>query len=399
MESSAASSGCKLDYRDYGVLYIDDEPGNLEAFQDEFEEFFTILTASSGPEGLKIVQQRPVQLVLADQRMPKMSGVQVLEEIRRLDPRILRILVTAYADIEVVIDAINKGQVYRYFRKPWEHEDIRTGIMRGLDHYQADRDRERLNAERIENMKKMIRSNRLAAVGTMVAGLVHEIRNPMVAIQSFFQLLPKKWDDKDFLRRYLEIAQGEANRIESLLENMLGFARPARPILRACDLNALVERNIQLLEFQARRKGIQVDFQKDPDLPPAFADPSQMLQVIQNLGLNAIQAMESKGVLLFRTSLREQEKEGFWVGLEVQDTGPGIRAGDLEKVFDPFYTTKADGTGLGLSIAYQIVNEHGGRLEVESEPGKGTVFRVCLPVFDAEKQTHVLCSGASELRE
>jgi len=391
MEESARP----LDYKKYNILYVDDEPGNLEAFRDEFEEYFTILTAPTGPEGLQIIRERPIQLVLVDQRMPRMTGVQVLEEIRRADSRILRILVTAYADIEVVIDAINKGRVYRYFKKPWDHEDIRTGIMRGLDYYQGERERERLHAERIENMKKMIRSNRLAAVGTMVAGLVHEIRNPMVAIQSFLQLLPRKWDDKDFLRKYLEIAQGEANRIESLLENMLSFARPSRPVLRDCDLNALVGKNIQLLEFQARRKSIQLEFQKDVDLPSAFADPSQILQVLQNLGLNAVQAMEPKGKLLFRTFSREGEKDALWVGVEVRDTGPGIPPEDLEKIFDPFFTTKAEGTGLGLSIAYQIINEHEGRIEVESKLGTGTTFFVRLPAYDAKIQGSRLCAAVN----
>ena len=391
MEESARP----LDYKKYNILYVDDEPGNLEAFRDEFEEYFTILTAPTGPEGLQIIRERPIQLVLVDQRMPRMTGVQVLEEIRRADSRILRILVTAYADIEVVIDAINKGRVYRYFKKPWDHEDIRTGIMRGLDYYQGERERERLHAERIENMKKMIRSNRLAAVGTMVAGLVHEIRNPMVAIQSFLQLLPRKWDDKDFLRKYLEIAQGEANRIESLLENMLSFARPSRPVLRDCDLNALVGKNIQLLEFQARRKSIQVEFQKDVDLPSAFADPSQILQVLQNLGLNAVQAMEPKGKLLFRTFSREGEKDALWVGVEVRDTGPGISPEDLEKIFDPFFTTRAEGTGLGLSIAYQIINEHEGRIEVESKLGTGTTFFVHLPAYDAKIQGSRLCAAVN----
>ena len=221
-----------LDYGKYPILYVDDEVENLEAFQDEFEEYFTIHTAVTGAEGVRLLAQEPIALVLADQRMPVMSGVEVLEQAQKIDPRILRILITAYADIEVVIDSINKGNVYRYFKKPWEHEDIRTGVMRGIEHYHSTRERERLQAEKIENMKKMVRSNRLAAVGTMVSGLVHEIRNPMVAIQSFLQLMPRKMEDRDFLMRYVQIAQGEADRIEKLLENMLSFARPARPVLR-----------------------------------------------------------------------------------------------------------------------------------------------------------------------
>jgi two-component system probable response regulator PhcQ len=369
-----------LDYRRYPVLYVDDEVENLEAFRDEFEEYFTIHTAVTGAEGVRMLAQEPIALVLADQRMPVMSGVEVLEQAQRIDPRILRILITAYADIEVVIDSINKGNVYRYFKKPWEHEDIRTGVMRGIEHYHSTRERERLQAEKIENMKKMVRSNRLAAVGTMVSGLVHEIRNPMVAIQSFLQLMPRKMEDREFLMRYVRIAQGEADRIEKLLENMLSFARPARPVLRLCDMNELVDRTIQLLDFQARRTNIRVAFEKYSSLPAVYTDPNQMAQVLQNLGMNALQAMERSGELTFRTFLVEGGRGGARVALEIRDTGPGIHPDHLDKVFDPFFTTKDDGTGLGLSISYQIVNEHKGMLEVVSRPGEGTTFTITLPV-------------------
>ncbi len=374
----------RLDYKRYPILYIDDEVENLEAFQDEFEDDFTIHTAATGEEGLHLLTREPIALVLADQRMPVMSGVEVLERAQQIDPRILRILITAYADIEVVIDSINKGNVYRYFKKPWEHEDIRTGVMRGIEHYHSARERERLQAEKIENMKKMVRSNRLAAVGTMVSGLVHEIRNPMVAIQSFLQLMPRKMEDREFLKRYVRIAQGEADRIERLLENMLSFARPARPVLRVCDMNELVDRTLQLLEFQARRTSIRLTFQKEPSLPMAFMDPNQMTQVLQNLGMNALQAMERSGELTFRTYLAKDRPDGPRAALEIRDTGPGIRAEHLDKVFDPFFTTKDEGTGLGLSIAYQIVNEHGGTLQAASVPGEGTTFTITLPLAEAQ---------------
>jgi signal transduction histidine kinase len=380
-----------LDYKKYPILYIDDEVENLEAFQDEFEEYFTISTASTGAEGLRLLAREPFALILADQRMPEMTGVQVLEEAQKIAPRALRILITAYADIEVVIDSINKGNVYRYFKKPWEHEDIQTGVMRGIEHYHTARERERLQAEKIENMKKMVRSNRLAAVGTMVSGLVHEIRNPMVAIQSFLQLMPRKMSDKEFVMRYARIAQGEADRIEKLLENMLSFARPARPVLQLCDMNEMVERTIQLLDFQARRTSIQVVFEKAPSLPRVHTDPHQMAQVLQNLGMNAIQAMERSGELVFRTFLAEGRPEGSRVAVEIRDTGPGIPTEHLDKLFDPFFTTKAEGTGLGLSISYQIVNEHEGVLEVASRPGEGTTFAIYLPVADEQSKQRKEC--------
>jgi len=387
-----------LAFESYPILYIDDEPENLEAFRDEFEEYFTIHTARSGPEGLEVVAREPIVLALVDQRMPGMSGVEVLEAIREKHPDVLRVLITAYTDLDVVIDAINKGAVYQYFKKPWGHEDIRTGVMRGIEVYHLKRESRRLQEERIENMKKMVRSNRLAAVGTMVSGLVHEIRNPMVAIQTFFQLLPRRWDDRDFMSRYLQIAQGEADRIEKLLENLLSFARPIKPVLRPCDLNEIVDRILQLLALQARKKRIQVAFEKDDALPEIFADPNQMVQVVQNLGMNAVQAMDTPGRLVFRTFTSADERGRPRAGLEIRDTGSGISEENLEKIFDPFFTTKEEGTGLGLSICYQIVSEHEGHLEARSRLGEGTSFFLYVPAADGHR---VPCSrgGVASLAE
>jgi len=382
-----------LDYKEYALLYIDDEPENLEAFEDEFEDYFTIFTASSGAEGLQVIEEKPISLVLVDQRMPEMSGVEVLEEVKRRKPELLRIMITAHTDLDVVIEAINKGNVYQYFKKPWEHEELRTGVMRGIEHYHDKRVQEQLQAERLENMKKMVRSNRLAAVGTMVSGLVHEIRNPMVAIQTFLQLLPRKIDDKSFIERYVQIAQDEADRIEKILESLLSFARPIQPVLRPCDLNEIVERVLQLLFLQARRRDIRVEFNKQVPLPKVQGDPNQIVQVIQNLGMNAIQAMDRGGQLTFRTYTIDRVDGGSFVGLEVADTGKGIPKEDLEKIFDPFFTTKEGGTGLGLSICYQIVNEHKGMLEAKSEPGKGTNFFLSLPQFDPKLRGHGMHLG------
>jgi signal transduction histidine kinase len=147
-------------------------------------------------------------------------------------------------------------------------------------------------------------------------------------------------------------------------------------------MNELVDRTIQLLDFQARRTNIRVAFERDSSLPAVYTDPNQMAQVLQNLGMNALQAMERSGELTFRTFLTEGSRGGARVAIEIRDTGSGIRADHLDKVFDPFFTTKDDGTGLGLSISYQIVNEHQGMLEVASRPGEGTTFTITLPVAE-----------------
>jgi two-component system NtrC family sensor kinase len=141
---------------------------------------------------------------------------------------------------------------------------------------------------------------------------------------------------------------------------------------------------ILLLEFQARRRDIQIRPSIEEKIGLALADPSQIMQVIQNLGINAIQAMGQNGTLHLRTFSVQRADDGEYVGLEVRDTGPGIDKETVEKIFDPFFTTKDEGTGLGLSISYQIINEHKGILEVESEIGKGATFYLYLPVVGRE---------------
>ncbi len=385
MRSGREVSGGNLDYESYPVLYVDDEPANLEAFADEFEEYFTIYTALSGPEGLSLIAQEDIALVVADQRMPRMSGIEMLERVREEKPDIIRILITAYTDLEVVVEAINKGNVYQYFRKPWSHEDIRTGIMRSIEHYHSERSREILQNEKIENMRKMIRSHRLAAIGTMVSGLVHEIRNPLVSIHTFLELLVLRRNDNEFIERYTKITKREVDRIEQLLNNLLSSSKLSRPVMKPDDLNDIVEHTIGLLSLQTKVKDIEVCFDKGEHLPQVHVDRNQIIQVVQNLGMNAIQAMDRSGKLYFRTSSVEEKQGAPFILLEIRDTGEGIPEEHLEKIYDPFFSTKDEGTGLGLSISCQIINEHQGMMEVQSQTGAGSSFFLCLPVNDPKK--------------
>lgn len=243
------------------------------------------------------------------------------------------------------------------------------------------------NANLYENLKKsqavMRRADRLASLGTLTASLAHEIRNPLVAIKTFAQLLPERMDDEEFRTGFLNIASGSVDRISTLINELLSFARPSTPQLKNEDINEIVQKVELLITPEARKKDINLSSNFALHLPPVLVDGEQIKQVLLNVILNAIQAIEGKGEIWLETRAINITRYGNperFVQIEIRDTGEGIPQENLERIFDPYFSTRPNGSGLGLSISHQIVQEHGGFFDVESEVGKGTSFRIHLPL-------------------
>lgn len=243
------------------------------------------------------------------------------------------------------------------------------------------------NANLYENLKKsqavMRRADRLASLGTLTASLAHEIRNPLVAIKTFAQLLPERMDDEEFRTGFLNIASGSVDRISTLINELLSFARPSTPQFKNEDINEIVQKVELLITPEARKMDVNLCSKFAPHLPPVLVDGEQIKQVLLNVILNAIQAIEGKGEIWLETravNISRNENAERFVQIEIRDTGEGIPQENLERIFDPFFSTRPSGSGLGLSISHQIVQEHGGFFDVESEVGKGTSFRIHLPL-------------------
>ena len=374
-----------LDYRKFPILYVDDEHDNLEAFSDEFDQYFNIFTADSAASGLDVIEENPIVIVLTDQRMPTMTGIELLKRVREKAPNIIRILITAYSDIEVVIEAINLGEVYRYISKPWEHDELRHTIMRCIDHYHAEREVERLLKESIENVQKMAHANKLASIGRLAAGVAHEIRNPLVSIQTVFDLLPEKRDDDEFCTNFLTLVKGEVHRIRTLITNLLTFAKPGEFHPKPWDINGILESTVDLVQNQARKSNVEIESNYCRDLPKIPLDSDQMRQVFMNLILNGIQAIENEGRILVETFLTGPEEADGFVTIKISDDGTGITEEMQSTLFDPFFTTKAEGSGLGLAIVKQILYSHEGTITLDSRPGQGATFTVSLPMHPSEE--------------
>jgi signal transduction histidine kinase/putative methionine-R-sulfoxide reductase with GAF domain len=224
---------------------------------------------------------------------------------------------------------------------------------------------------------QLIRSEKLAALGQLAAGIAHEIRNPLTSINILIHSLTENLPSGNSDREDLKVIEEEINRINEIVDQFLRFARPAPPLLEKAEMVTIFEETLQLLRPQIEKAKILVKKEFE-SLPLITVDKEQIKQVILNLLMNAIQAMPRGGELSMGGRF---SKDGYWIELTIQDSGIGIHLEDLEKLFDPFFSTKEGGIGLGLSIAHRIIDQHHGKIEVESTPGKGTLFTISLPVF------------------
>jgi len=240
------------------------------------------------------------------------------------------------------------------------------------------------NARLYEDLKKsksyMRRADRLASLGTLTAGLAHEIRNPLVAIKTFTQLLPERFEDEEFRNHFTNIASSEVDRISSLITELLDFARPSDPKFEFEDINGILDGMILLVSTESKKKQINIIKNYIPNLPPIKIDREQIKQVFLNILLNSVEATPERGEITVKTRSFAKPGGEPYIQIELADNGRGIPAEHLEDIFTPFYTTKDKGSGLGLSISHQIVQDHRGYIDVESELNKGTSFFINLPL-------------------
>ena len=227
--------------------------------------------------------------------------------------------------------------------------------------------------EKVKIQEELIQAEKLASLGRLSAAIAHEIRNPLSAISVNLQFLLKKFPEGSQERKYLDLTLEGVRRIEKIVEATLNFARPSKPIVKDEDINEVINATLPLVEISTLKKKIEVIPKLEPELPKVKIDFKQIQQVILNILTNAVDAIENSGWIKINSYL-EDEGGVSYVVVSIADSGCGIPKDELNKIFEPFYTKKSDGTGLGLAISRQIMNNHGGKIEVESEVGRGTTF-------------------------
>jgi two-component system sensor histidine kinase AtoS len=238
--------------------------------------------------------------------------------------------------------------------------------------------------------QRLRRSDRLAALGSLAAGLAHEIKNPLTSLLTFGRHLTRRFDDEQFRAKFQSVVPRELERINGIVERLLELARPPRLQFVAVRLPPLLDRAVELYAHEMESRPVQVVREHARDLPALWADPDALYQAVVNLIRNALEAMPAGGRLVLRTGWSDaphvtlpgrRAAAGRRVRVEIEDSGVGIPAGDADRVFNPFFTTKDGGTGLGLALTHKIVEDHGGSIDFRAVQGGGTVFRIVLPLF------------------
>ncbi len=285
-------------------------------------------------------------------------------------------------DVEITLRAEDKNTILR----------VSSSIFHGQDGEPLGALMVLTDITTLKRLEMQIRrSDRLASLGTLSAGMAHEIKNPLVSIKTFTQLLPERYQDSDFRETFFSLIGHEVDRIDSLVNQLLRFARPAKPLLRPMHVHEILEKGLLLVGHRLYQKEIKLNRSWQADFDTIRADSDQIEQVFLNFFINALDAMKPGGALTVATEIGTTEAwpttlpDDFGevreiLRITVADDGCGIKPEDVAHVFDPFFTTKDYGTGLGLSVVHGIVQEHGGQIEVESEVGRGTSFHILLPL-------------------
>lgn len=255
-------------------------------------------------------------------------------------------------------------------------QPLKNKIQYILDKYFFRGTIDQIQQENIRLREELQRSEKLKAVGTLAAGMAHEIKNPLTSIKTFTEYLPKKYQDKEYIDKFQRIVSSEVNKIDTIVSQLLDFAKPRPLELKESNIKDLIDEILEFLNNDLIKYRIQVV--KNYNITPLLKiDPMQMKQVFLNVILNAIDAMKEKGGIL---TVEISKSEPDFTEISIKDTGYGINKKDLKHIFDPFFTTKETSTGLGLSIVHGIIEKHNGRISVESQLGNGSKFTIFLPL-------------------
>jgi signal transduction histidine kinase len=349
------------------LLLVDDEDDFRQTIAKRLKKRGIVPEeAATGEECLSILEKEPMNVVVLDVKMPGMDGIEVLRHIRKNYPKTEVILLTGHATTNDGVEGIKLG-AFDYLTKPIELEHLLGKIRQAYEKIRREEEKQKETEFRVRMEQQMIATERLASLGTLSAGVAHEINNPLAIIKEsagWMELLLKK-----------EIEKG-IERAKRITLQLLGFARKDDSVLAEVNLRELLEEAVQLINREMVNKDIKIVQEIDDSASIIWSDPYRLRQVLINLLTNAIHATGSGGKITI--SLKSVGEE---VALTLKDTGQGIPKENLKRIFEPFFSTKSpgQGTGLGLFVTRSIIEKLGGAIEVESQLGHGTSFQIKLP--------------------
>lgn len=353
------------------ILYVDDEVENLIVFQATFEEHFNVVTASSGQEALSLLENRLFPVVIADQRMPRMTGAELFANMRQKYPHTKRVMLTGYADSKAMLDSINQGQVFYFVKKPWEQDVVFSILVRAIEAYD-------LSVSNMVMTDRLVVADRCAMLGRSAAQLAHEMGNQL-GMLPLLELIEDEYSDHEDLVQMANFARMMHDRLVQMINEVKTFVRfeQEQAVSQQVLLSELIHELREFLRFERSFPVSKFNLRIEADSWVA-ANRVKLQQVLLNLLKNAAYAIRScdDG----HVSLTLSVAEGRAV-IAVSDNGCGMAPEVAARIWEPFFTTKGEeGTGLGLDIAKAIIEAHGGTIECTTAPRQGATFAIRLPI-------------------
>lgn len=389
------------------ILYVDDEQNNLIVFRSSFRRYYDIYTATSASEGLKIIDENDISIIITDQRMPGMTGIEFLKNLPE-DLLAIRMILTGFSDVSAIIEAINSGKVYRYITKPWNKDELKVTIDNALEALALKKNNQQLVAELQEineqleqkvidrtaelekafeeiNEQKKELEDLNATKDKFFSIVAHDLRSPVSALAGFSQMLANNGNrlSPEKITAYSEELNKSAKNTLSLIENLLTWASTQMNKVdhtpELIDTEDIISQTISQLDTVATSKKISLEKSLEPDLK-IFADKDHLTLVLRNLISNALKFTNEGGTVTVSTKNVDDSK----VEISVADTGIGMGIEKLTTLFSigsaqsTSGTAGEKGTGLGLILCKEFIEKNGGKIEVASLKGMGTTFTITL---------------------
>jgi len=349
------------------VLYIDDEENNLNAFKASFRRQYEIYTATSAAEGLKILENVDIHVIIADQKMPGMTGVQFFKSITDTFPDPTRILLTGYTDIEALADAINHGDIYRYITKPWSDLELHNSIKNAFDAYKSKVDLRNKIAELEKTNDELNR---------FIYSISHELRAPLVSVIGIVNLV-KMEDLFESSGEYWSLIETCSNKLDYYIQKTLQYYKNNKTISdnTRVDFKKLISELIDLYSYTDRETQFNVKIDQEIDF---YGDAFRIEVILGNLISNAIKYQKTSEVN--KKVNIDIVVNPHHVEISINDNGMGILNEHLEKIFTQFFKSKNHhGSGLGLFIVKEALNRINGKISVSSDVAVGTTFKIKIP--------------------
>jgi signal transduction histidine kinase len=379
------------------ILYVDDERPNRIVFEQSFKQRFHVKAVASGAEALELLKVETVGVVVPAQRMPDMTGQELLTHVKALYPDIVRVVITAYSDLDPILRAVNDGLVKHYMLKPWDRAELEQLLAWALDAFASAHESSTMQL-------RLMQTERLVTVGSIGAMVAHDIQHPLASMTLNIQRLAQHADNAGALTGLVErssqlteqervrlrdlstelpaITSDLSNQVrlmDELMQSLRQFIHPEREVeTRAVDPVAAVHYALSVCREPALRAKARLFYDGPPSLPKVKIGSTELTQVLINLIANAVQGLERKTPRGGTVSVHVADL-GAQLRLVVADDGPGIPPDVLKKVGSPFFTTRQDGIGLGVAQCIRLAKKAGGELKIASKEGAGTSASVTLP--------------------